>query len=375
MVWGKNRDQVELDEFGSGGPRYPGNGHTNHALLHGERKSHASVIRKAVWGGVIRMRRQKWFAFLVLGTLNVALLVGGAFAMKYFEAGPEQLRNEHYTQIAQRIDDFYRNCSKPNLPYSEIWNSSNCSNIYKEHRKYQQVEASLTINGDFGNKTRWTTSGSLLYSASVMSTIGYGYLFPVTVQGKIFTIAYACVAIPTTWGWMGFIGNLWIDLCRGLNRYTFVQCGIRNQKGGPKQRYTVLWMTLLVWAYVCAMGQVYMALPDKNDPSRRVPQGYLENVYFAFITFSTIGFGHYYIGDSSIGDTTLVLLTMFSGVAVLSGFIAIIWQTISKIVVKADYIIIHEHDDEDDDGMLVLHTADPDSEEARAYQHSYNVYE
>jgi hypothetical protein len=44
-------------------------------------------------------------------------------------------------------------------------------------------------------------------------------------------------------------------------------------------------------------------------------------------------------------------------------------------VVKADYIIIHEHDDEDDDGMLVLHTADPDSEEARAYQHSYNVYE
>jgi hypothetical protein len=39
-------------------------------------------------------------------------------------------------------------------------------------RKYQQVEASLTINGDFGNKTRWTTSGSLLYSASVMSTIG-----------------------------------------------------------------------------------------------------------------------------------------------------------------------------------------------------------
>lgn len=109
--------------------------------------------------------------------------------------------------------------------------------------------------------------------------VRYGYLFPVTVQGKIFTIAYACVAIPTTWGWMGFIGNLWIDLCRGLNRYTFVQCGIRNQKGGPKQRYTVLWMTLLVWAYVCAMGQVYMALPDKNDPSRRVPQGYLENVY------------------------------------------------------------------------------------------------
>lgn len=80
------------------------------------------------------LRLQKWFAFLVLGTLNVALLVGGAFAMKYFEAGPEQLRNEHYTQIAQRIDDFYRNCSKPNLPYSEIWNSSNCSNIYKEHR-------------------------------------------------------------------------------------------------------------------------------------------------------------------------------------------------------------------------------------------------
>eukprot|EP00035_Acanthoeca_spectabilis_P012835 m.232918 g.232918 ORF g.232918 m.232918 type:complete len:375 (+) comp15728_c0_seq2:188-1312(+) len=374
MGWAsKSREEVELGNFVAGGPRYPGSSQTvNRALLHGEKKSLTSTTTDIVWKAVIRMRRQKWFAFLSLGALNVSLLVGGAFAMQHFEAGAEQLRNAAYSTLMSEMNQFYHNCSQP--PYSYAWNVSNCTDMVAMHKHYHDIEYALTFDGDYGNKTRWTTSGSLLYSASVMTTVGYGYLFPVTTGGKVFTICFGCIAIPTTWGWMGFIGNMWIDACVWLNRKTFVRCGILSAKETPKQRYTVLWMTIVVVGYICAMGEVYMHMPDKNDPTSRQPRGYFENIYFAFVTFTTIGFGHYYIGDSSIGDTSLVLLALFSGVAVLSGFIAIVWQTISKILVKADtYIVVHEHDEEDDD-MLVLHTADPDS--AEAYGSSgFHIYE
>eukprot|EP00038_Savillea_parva_P031677 m.89387 g.89387 ORF g.89387 m.89387 type:complete len:386 (+) comp9802_c0_seq2:355-1512(+) len=348
MVWGRSHELVELAQFDAGGPRYPGGPRENRALLAGaKKKPWTKVVKKAAWRGIVRMRRQKWFAFLVMGTLNVGLLILGSYVMRQFEAGPEAARNQAFTVLQQEMDSFYRNCSE--TPYSYVWNVSNCSNLAAIHRKYHSQEQVLDVMGDLSNYTRWSTTGSLLYTASVMSTIGYGYLYPVTEGGKIFTIAFATIAIPTTWGWMGFIGNMWIDLCRWLNRQTFVRCGVRSKRGGPKQRYTVFWMMILLWGYVCAMGWVYMMLPDKNDPAHRQPRGYTENVYFAFITFSTIGFGHYYIGDSSVGDTTLVLVTMFSGVAVLSGFIAIMWQTISKIVVKADFIIGHGNDPDNSD--------------------------
>lgn len=48
MVWGKNRDQVELDEFGSGGPRYPGNGHTNHVSQVGGAWSSSLLVQLSV---------------------------------------------------------------------------------------------------------------------------------------------------------------------------------------------------------------------------------------------------------------------------------------------------------------------------------------
>ena len=40
-------------------------------------------------------------------------------------------------------------------------------------------------------------------------------------------------------------------------------------------------------------------------------------------------FGHYYVGDdTSVAHTALQLFTMFGGIAILSGFIAIMWQVL-----------------------------------------------
>jgi hypothetical protein len=64
------------------------------------------------------MSTQKWFAFLLLGAVNIALLVGGAYAMRAFEASAENARNAEYNALMNVVAQFYANCSL--APYSQV---------------------------------------------------------------------------------------------------------------------------------------------------------------------------------------------------------------------------------------------------------------
>ncbi|KAL3990888.1 Ion channel family protein [Acanthocheilonema viteae] len=56
---------------------------------------------------------------------------------------------------------------------------------------------------------------ALLYSFGVYTTIGYGNLFPRTVQGRILTVVYAVIGIPLN---MAFISDLGEFIARTVRR-------------------------------------------------------------------------------------------------------------------------------------------------------------
>lgn len=48
------------------------------------------------------------------------------------------------------------------------------------------------------DEENWSFGQSVLFTVTVVTTIGYGHVTPLTKNGKIFTIVYATLGIPFT---------------------------------------------------------------------------------------------------------------------------------------------------------------------------------
>eukprot|EP00729_Bicosta_minor_P018651 gene18651-11012_t len=170
---------------------------------------------------------------------------------------------------------------------------------------------------------------------------------------------------------LAVIGEFLLNFCRWMNKITFAKCGrsYRNAEGGPKQRFTIAWTAILVFSYLIGSAYVFWKIPTQDNrlhpfESVDTPQTLEQAFYFAFITFSTVGLGDFSVEVAGKAATTALLLTtMFFGVSVFSSFIAVVNQTVQKLVIKADYLIIttreggggdDEDEDEDDDLVHIL---------------------
>lgn len=81
---------------------------------------------------------------------------------------------------------------------------------------------------------KWTFSGALLYSITVITTIGYGHIAPSTIAGKIFSMFYAIVGMPLFLLYLSNIGNIFATSFK----WTYSRCcQFRNQRKTPANRH------------------------------------------------------------------------------------------------------------------------------------------
>ncbi|XP_057318527.1 uncharacterized protein LOC130663368 isoform X1 [Microplitis mediator] len=71
-------------------------------------------------------------------------------------------------------------------------------------------------NDRYKSDRRWTFGGSLLYSLTLITTIGYGSVAPRTIWGRVITVVYALAGIPLMLVYLSTIGDVFARTFRRL---------------------------------------------------------------------------------------------------------------------------------------------------------------
>ena len=151
-------------------------------------------------------------------------------------------------------------------------------------KPFQEVHPSLDkvlVSGDdYLCPNLWNYKNSFFFAATIVSTIGYGNVYPITTGGKIFTMIYAIIGIP-------FFG---IFLAR-IGDYLMNKVNVIEFKIFGKQRKTKYRVMVLV-GYVSVGSALFLFIPALCFT---VVEGwtYMDAIYFSIMSLTTIGIGDF----------------------------------------------------------------------------------
>eukprot|EP00057_Strongylocentrotus_purpuratus_P030412 XP_781606.1 PREDICTED: potassium channel subfamily K member 2-like [Strongylocentrotus purpuratus] len=176
----------------------------------------------------------------------------------------------------------------------------------------------------------WDLIDSLFFSATVVTTIGYGHLAPSTVLGRSVCIIYALIGIPLSGLLVTIIGQQLKKRLRGIwKRLLHRMHCITTGKSSPSHRIAT------ITAVVISGFAFYVILIIIPACLFKYIEGWdwLTSQYYAVISFTTIGFGDYVAGDgqtlSVVGHVVYKVLLIFYLLFGM-GFVTMLLQGLQK---------------------------------------------
>ncbi|KAF0304639.1 Open rectifier potassium channel protein 1 [Amphibalanus amphitrite] len=150
----------------------------------------------------------------------------------------------------------------------------------------------------------WTFPKSLLFTITIMTTIGYGHISPVTFAGQMFTICYAMIGTPLLLVYLANVGDTMASaFTLTYSRRYHSEAGfgkkvkrLANDKVGsesymPTNEVMVpITINMVLIVFYLMMGAVIFSNWEGWDIG--------SSCYFSFVTLSTIGFGDMVPGNS-----------------------------------------------------------------------------
>ncbi|XP_046388994.1 potassium channel subfamily K member 6-like isoform X2 [Ischnura elegans] len=149
------------------------------------------------------------------------------------------------------------------------------------------VSAARNVTGE----PNWSFGQSLFFSSTVITTIGYGHVTPLSKGGKIFCMVYATLGIPLT---LVLLTALVERLTSGPSSALLRAINSRLGHLYPPFTLRLLHLTLLLLLLAPLLFFIPAGIFSKLEPS----WDYLDALYYCFISLTTIGLGDYVPGDN-----------------------------------------------------------------------------
>jgi len=207
--------------------------------------------------------------------------------------------------------------SKRELFLRSVWNESRNNANYHEKiagylLDYEGVVEEAINNGinvvtqDY--HVNWNYIQSVFFSTTILTTIGYGNIAPITFPGRLFCMLFAIVGIPLTLCVIADVGQVFATMIstiweKNKDRIQPVLDKIMRKKdddeevefGGTK----VVYFCLIFLVLFLSFGAFLFTLWEDWT--------FFDAFYFCFITMTTIGFGDI-VPDIKIGEKTAYML-------------------------------------------------------------------
>jgi len=268
------------------------------------------------------------FSHVGMFILVIGYCVGGAYVFMYLEEEREELARLDKESATLAVDDAVRYLKSAFWQYGTNEAKYNFTRLEFKEAVTADLNALkrfvITANSESGYDTTneftrdFTFDMSVLFTITIMTTVGYGHIAPQTMEGKIFCIMYSLIGIPLLLVFMTQIGD-WMAVtfrwlysrilcrwCRARRRDSELPPGVDRKSKGlafdevGKERYmpTDLVMVPIMVNLILIFSFIFTgALLFANWEGWSA----IEASYFCFITLTTIGFGDYSPGKAFEG--------------------------------------------------------------------------
>ncbi|XP_063362540.1 potassium channel subfamily K member 1-like isoform X1 [Cydia amplana] len=150
----------------------------------------------------------------------------------------------------------------------------------------QGVPAAQNVSGG----PNWSFGQSLFFSSTVITTIGYGHVTPLSKMGKLFCMLYAVLGIPLTLILLSALVERLLLPATALLRTLNAELGHLYRPFTIRLVHLSIIVTFLVVFFLVIPAAIFASLEPGWD--------YLDSFYYCFISLTTIGLGDYIPGDS-----------------------------------------------------------------------------
>ncbi|EGD76727.1 hypothetical protein PTSG_08078 [Salpingoeca rosetta] len=134
-------------------------------------------------------------------------------------------------------------------------------------------------------KTDWSFVGATYFATTAVTTIGYGWIAPKTVGGRVFCILYSVIGIPLVFYMFAYLGRKMMDII-GF-RISSLREGSEYKRKQLQSDSVVLPMFVALFIAALLISVFAIAFTYTETWT------YFESFYFVFITMTTIGFGDF----------------------------------------------------------------------------------
>ncbi|XP_068633855.1 potassium channel subfamily K member 1-like [Battus philenor] len=136
----------------------------------------------------------------------------------------------------------------------------------------------------------WSFGQSLFFSSTVVTTIGYGHVTPLSKPGKLFCMAYALLGIPLTLVLLSALVERLLLPATALLRALNAALGHLYRPFTIRLVHLAIIVTTFVVFFILVPAALFAAMEPEWD--------FLDSLYYCFISLTTIGLGDYIPGDS-----------------------------------------------------------------------------